>query len=278
MNKQLRIALLINILYTLIYVFVFMRRSLEGYALETQGSIIPTLNALTFIIPFFAFLPLFCLEARPNFVSYLWNKFASISSYVLYTGIAISLLLTIFNVTGVGWTWMSLGIHQCLLLTAFTSLRRKLPPGEALVLAIGMTAFVIGSWEIPFRFLAYHFYGSQFWEAGPFLSYAVLQEVPNILGSLFILHFYNRKYHLLSFDSGAKIFLSLFVVSWLVWIALGFWLDPIFNGKEIVYNPETSTSYIQYVLFRGTKAWLNWFMLFWVGGLGSVLKSRKCVN
>jgi hypothetical protein len=137
-----------------------------------------------------------------------------------------------------------------------------MPVGQALVLAIGMASFVIGIWEMPFRFIAYYHYGTSYWPAAPFLTYGVLQEMPNVLGGAFIIWFYNRRYHLLHMSINLAIFSVLFVASWIVWVSMGFWLDPIYNGSAIVYNPVTDTSYIQYVLFRGTKALLNCMILF----------------
>ncbi len=278
MNKDLTsrngVVVFTSILFGLIYVLWFLRRNLAGYDVGA-GGVWGTINSFTTIIPFLAFVPLFALETkRDNVIAKTWRRICLDIPRVLYIGIFVCFALTAVHVTGLGWTWMSVGLMCCFTLLAIISLQMYMPLEKATIAAVGALAFFVGVWEVPFRFVAYQHYGTQYWPAGPFLTYAVLQLLPNILGGAFILWFYNRTYHVARFNNWFWAFVAVFVLAWAVWVLLGFWIDPIYNGKEIVYNSTTSTSYLQNAIgFRGTKVWLGLVILFGACGLNKLLSS-----
>jgi hypothetical protein len=249
----------------------FMRRPLSGYDLQ-QVNFLSTFNALTFLLPLYALIPLFVMEAKGlKRIARWWQWSCSKAVPLLYIGVFLCLALTVLKVPGLGWTWMTVGLMFLLLIAVLSSSRMS--KGEAFVLGIGIMSFAMGAWEIPFRIIAYHFYGSQYWPALPFLTIGITAEIPNLLGGLFIMWFYNRKYRLLHFNLQFWTCLAVYCVLWAVWIGMGFWMDPVWNGQAIVYNPTTSTSYFQNMAYKGTKVFLNFLLLFGFAGLTHSLKT-----
>lgn len=266
-SKADKSSLIVMGLYTIVYIFWMTKRNLAGYELGNSG--VSQLNFLSQILPFLVFVPLFALASKKqNVIGKLWTLIAERLEYIVFPILGACVILTVFNVPGVGWTWTSFGFMAGSVLVGAKLIESRLPAGEALVLTWGLVSFSLSIWEMPFRLLAYFTHDYQFFPAGPFLSYAVLQQIPNILGSLYIIWFYNRKYKLLNFNNGVLITGIAMLACWIGWIALGFWVAEIWDGKAITYAPVSNTTYLQNVLHQSTKVLINAMMILSVLKLG----------
>jgi hypothetical protein len=251
----------LSAVYLLVYILILYLRPLNN---------LPSIfGSLYYLIAFALFVPLILFEFKPKLLPSIPISFICLSlSY-------ICLLLTLFNVPGSGWSWLSVGMMGCFIALDYELLSSPLSPGKALVLATSTSfssplplssgkALVLATstsllammlWEIPFRVLAYTTWGFKYWPAAPFLTEAMVQVIPTILVGLFILHFY----HYLHPNRYTFIFLTLTVLAFTAWRLLGFWSDPIYNGSQIVH-PST-TPYLQNSLWKGSKVLMQLTLL-----------------
>ena len=269
MRRLTKWTLFINIVYSLIYSLWLQHRPVIPAESITpiEGTIFHILFQMGMVIPFFAFVPLFAQETKKeNLISLIWKGLAK---YSVQIGLGITvtcLILEIFKVPGIWWSWASFGLMASMMSLLIALLESKMPKGEALVLAVGTFSFVDGLWEIPYQWLNAIYGGLKGTQLHMTISHETLIQIPILLGGLFIIWFYTKKYRLYHFSGTSVLFLLLYFSAWAFWIGMGFYLDWIYNGQQWVYNTPVSTTYVQSIAAKGSKVLLNFTMLSVLGG------------
>ena len=264
-------AFILMVVYGLIYTFWFQRRlSIDAATVSPlEGSIFALLFQACLIIPFYAMIPLFLMETkRDNFVAKIWR---TISRYSIQIGLGITvmcLILAVFKVPGVWWSWISFGLMAGMM--SFVVARHgtdKLKLGEALILGIGIFSFVAATWEMPYQLCTalIHRELTGFTLQSK-LMHEMFIQVPLMTGGLFIMWFYARKYKLFRFTRISLMLLVLYIGAWFLWIKLGFYLDWVYADGKWILNTPVPTTYIQSIGAKGSKVIYNFLLVSMLGG------------
>lgn len=177
---------------------------------------------------------------------------------ITLTFLAITIPLAVFRIPGPISTWTSLGMYAAGILLILWK-RRDLHPVYALLLGLGLAAFVAGTWEAAFTVMYSYVYmkGVE--------DYLIVSSVlPALLmvGGLVIPIFMVYGKVKPRFTMIPIVLLVATVLLWGIWWKMGLWADIYYDRilEQYAYLPEFD--YVQMVVYKASK--VTW-LLGWIG-------------
>ena len=256
-NKIATIVSLSFMATTIIYLF---RRGLPDNV--ANNPLVSNLWALSLgqAIPFIFLMFIVTTFNKSKLVKWL-NQICNKNA--IYTIGIISLIacltLTITEVKGIWWTWMSMGIIIATTVLIVARTEKIIMPIESIILACGITSLWRGLWEIPYQFglkLMYDLPQSQITTETviQMLSYEVLAEIPLVLGGILIIWYYHDKYKgLITFNKYFVGFFSAYILLTILWFVLGFWVDIYYDWGELKWYYTSSFNKMAMFIYKSSK-------------------------
>lgn len=188
----------------------------------------------------------------------LWFAVADRPRILWAAGLIILISFTVMQftyITGMWWTWFTLGLHFGGVVVVYTLARERIGNSQALIFAIGMIGFAVGIWEIFYQFSYTMIHGAgELPIRVPML--ATVFMIPTLLAGVLTLYI-ARRYHRDQIDLNMLwLPLGACVITWIVWLANGMWVDAVLNE----YGRWTHSEYadhFQMSTYRSGKVYLN---------------------
>ncbi len=180
----------------------------------------------------------------------------------VWLGILVFLVLTVplsvFRIPGPIATWTSLGMYAAGILLILWK-RTDLHPVYALLLGLGLAAFVAGTWEGVFTVMYSYVYMKG---VEDYLVVSSVLPVLLMVGGLVIPIFMVYGRIKPNFGLGPVILLGLTVVLWILWWKMGLWADIYWDRTTDQYTYIPEFDYLQMVIYKASK--VTW-LLGWIG-------------
>jgi hypothetical protein len=192
-------------------------------------------------------------------------KWIHIASYFI---MIVALVLFIFGIPGLWWSWITIGSFLVMILVTPVILENKIPKIDALLLGAGVAYFIMAVWEIPYLYGLW-----KYWEKPqgmPFHNIFISIEfyLPIIAIGLFtavLIVMKNSK--ILKKNIHIKlsiIFFAITIIGYAIWFIVGFPCNPYCDIKTGVWV-ATPFNYNINLLVRLTKVTANLSFLSLIG-------------
>lgn len=159
------------------------------------------------------------------------------------------------HVTGMWWTWFTLGLHIGGIAVVYTMARGRLGNSQALIFAVGMIAFAIGLWEIFYQYSFAMVHGAGLLPIRV-PNYATMFMSPTIFAGILSMYLIRRHHRgQINFYMGL-IPLGLCIATWIAWLSMGMWVDAELNEAGR-WTHSTYVDHGQMSIYRSGKVWLN---------------------
>ena len=172
--------------------------------------------------------------------------------------LALTIPLSVFKIPGPISTWTSLGMYTSGILLILWK-RRDLHPVYALLLGLGLAAFVAGTWEGVFTVMYSYTYMKG---VEDYLVVSSVLPVLLIVGGLVIPIFRVFGGIKPQFTVVPVILLVVTVVLWVIWWKMGLWADIYWDRTADQYTYIPEFDYVQMVIYKASK--VTW-LLGWIG-------------
>lgn len=231
-----RVSIILFIIYIATTFIIPVRREIPVTQLNP---IIQDIFEIHFWFPILLAIFVLIRQKSPSLIAIakvnVWN-------WIVLALLGIFLILTLFEVRGFWWTWISLGVHISTVMLIANATRNKLGDLKALVLGVGVASFAAGIWELIFQTGYYYKYDIPQGIPAIHLHAILIQLSPLAIGGLGVaIAFWPPKL--------SKAAVSLLLVSVL---SIGYWVLGTM-WVDIVYIWETG-EWIRTDIYRGDQA------------------------
>ena len=252
-NKYVAVVPVLCLVYLVVTFLLPYRR-----VLIEVGESSPLLSVAQFALftPFFLVVGLLLMKGRV--LNPLPRVFSPTLGFGILVFLAITIPLAIFRIPGPISTWTSLGMYAAgVLLLLWT--RRDLHPVYALLLGLGLVAFVAGTWEGVFTVMYSYVYMKG---VEDYLVVSMVLPVLLAVGGLVIPVFMVYGKVRPNFSLSVIALLGITVILWIAWWQMGLWADIYYDRilEQYTYIPEFD--YLQMVIYKASK--VTW-LLAWMG-------------
>ena len=201
-------------------------------------------------VPLLIVLWLMVFDTAKSWRTYNWLQSLTSPKVILslaYVMIAACMVLTLAKIPGLWWTWLTL---------VYNKLRKGLPNSVSLIIAGGLICLAIFIWECCYQTVFYYKYYQEILESDHLTNQFLF------LGPLLMAGLLSLGYYAVALDKAFKsdrrvlIPIGLFVGAWMVWIAMGFWVDILYDF-DTEHWVQTDPDNLQMMVYRSSKVSLN---------------------
>ncbi|KKN75332.1 hypothetical protein LCGC14_0381840 [marine sediment metagenome] len=175
----------------------------------------------------------------------VWN-------WIVVVILSLFLILTILEIRGLWWTWLTLGVHFSTVMLVANATRSKLGNLNSLTLGVGVASFAAGLWEIAYTMGYFYKYDVPQDISSIHLYAQIIRISPLAIGGIGVaIAFWPPK---LSWLSVSMLLLSAIIMSY--WLLGAMWVDVVFDWQKGVWIQTEPFNWGQAILYRSSKATL----------------------